>query len=335
MNKLSAPIYVGFDLTGRCNLRCIHCRVSTSSKNKELPLTLIKKTIDELAKMKVIQVIFSGGEPFIRKDIFKILSYALKSGIPDILIVSNGTLLNYNQIRKLKNTGIKKISLSLDGLKKNHDKIRGTGNFDKTVSTLKKLVKEGFEVKVSMTLNKMNKDDIPNFSRFLKKIGVSKINIGNLMPCGRGKTIWKQALTKNEKRKTIKKIRDLNNQLGDKFILFESSFLCEPKIGRSDKKIFSFFGCRGGRTSCAILSNGDVVACKMLPNIVAGNLQKKTLKKIWKDNKNWESWRNEIIIGKCKLCKYKKACRGGCKAISYFKYGNLNIPDPRCIGPFI
>lgn len=336
MNALSAPIYMGIDLTERCNLRCIHCRVSTSAKKtNEIPLEKLKELIDILSKMKVIQIIYSGGEPFLREDVFEILSYSAKKGIPDLIVVTNSLLLNNEKISKLKKTGIKKIAVSLDGLKESHDKIRGKGTFERTLKIIKKLIKEGFEVKVTITLNKLNKDDIPKLSVLLKKIGVKKINVGNLMPCGRGKELWAQSLDFKDKKELFKKTKEVNKKYGKNFINFESSFLSEPKLSQSEKKIVSFLGCRGGRTYCAILANGDVVACKMLPHIVAGNIYKKDFSKIWRENKNWKIWRDDKLSKKCNLCKYNKACRGGCKAISFYKYGKVDIPDPRCIGPFI
>lgn len=335
MNSLFSPIYIGIDLTERCNLRCIHCRLSTSKQKKEeLPLKDIKKLIDEFSSLKVIQIIFSGGEPFIRKDIFDILSYAIKKGIPDISVVSNGLLLNEEKIKKFKRTGVRKIVISLDGLKKAHEKIRGKGTFDKTIKIIKMLIRNNLKVKVTMTINKLNKRDLPKLSRILKKIGVKKINVGNLMPCGRGKDLWSQSLSKEEKQRLWNKVKKENEIYGENFILFESSFLSEPKLTKSDKRILPFLGCRGGRTYCAILANGDIVACKMLPQIVAGNIYKKSFRKVWQDDKNWIIWRSDELNGKCNQCKYGLACRGGCKAITFQKYCRINLPDPRCNGPF-
>jgi len=335
MNALSAPIYMGIDLTERCNLRCVHCRVSTSKeKSNEIPLKKVKQLIDELSKLKVIQIIFSGGEPFIRKDIFEILSYAVKKGIPDIIIVSNGLLLNKEKIEKLKQTRVKKITISLDGLRNSHDEIRGKGTFDKTVKVIKNLIKNNFQVQVTITMNKLNKKDVPKLSMFLKKLGVKKVNAGNLMPCGRGKELWYQSLDIDEKKDLFNKTKKVNKKCGKNFVSFESSFLSEPTITSSEKNIISFLGCRGGRIYCAVLANGNVVACKMLPYIIAGNIYKKSLKNIWKDNKNWKIWRSDNLPKKCQHCKYGYACRGGCKAISFYEYGKTDLPDSRCLGPF-
>jgi len=307
MNTFSAPIYMGIDLTEKCNLRCIHCRVSTSKyKLNEIPLNKVKELIDELSKMKVIQVIFSGGEPFIRKDIFEILDYSTMKGIPDLIVVTNGLLLNEKKIEKLKKTGIKKITVSLDGLKESHEKIRGEGTFEKTLDAIKKLVNNNFEVKVTITLNKLNKNDVAKLSALLEEMGVKKINVGNLMPCGRGKELWTKALNKNEKKDLLNKSKNINKKYGKNFIYFESSFLQEPNVSEAEKKIIPYLGCRGGRK---------------FPNI-------------WRNDKNWKIWREDKLPKKCGLCKYGSACRGGCKAISFYKFGRTDLPDPRCIGPF-
>lgn len=326
---------MGIDLTEKCNLRCIHCRVSTSKdKLNEIPLNKVKELIDELSKMKIIQIIFSGGEPFIRRDIFRILDYSMTKGIPDLIIVTNGLLLNEKKIEKLKKTGIKKITVSLDGLKESHEKIRGKGTFEKTLDVIKKLVNNNFEVKVTITLNKLNKNDVAKLSVLLEEIGVKKINVGNLMPCGRGKELWTKALNKNEKKDLLNKSKNINKKYGKNFISFESSFLQEPNVSEAEKKIIPYLGCRGGRTYCAILANGDVVACKMLPKIIAGNIYKDKFSNIWRNDKNWEIWREDKLSKKCGICKYGAACRGGCKAISFYKFGRTDLPDPRCIVPF-
>lgn len=335
MNCLSAPIYMGIDLTTKCNLRCIHCRVSTSSKlSKEIPLEHLKRILKTLSEMKVIQIIFSGGEPFIRPDIFEILSYAIEIGIPDVTVVSNGLLLNDEKINKLSEIGIKTVTISLDGLENAHDKIRGSGTFKKTIKIIKKLIKKGFDVKVTTTLTQFNKEDLIPLSHLLYKMGVKRLNVGNLMPCGRGKDLWSQSLNEKDKIKIYEKIKKITSTTRKGFILFESSFISKPRITISEKKIEPFLGCRGGRTYCAILANGDVVACKMLPEIVAGNIFKENFKKIWREDNRWKIWRSDSLNNKCKRCKYSLACRGGCKAISYHKYNSFNMPDPRCLGPF-
>jgi len=335
MNTFSAPIYMGIDLTEKCNLRCIHCRVSTSKdKLNEIPLNKVKDLIDELSRMKVIQIILSGGEPFIRNDIFEILEYCVKKGIPDLIVVTNGLLLNKEKIDKLKKSGLKKITVSLDGLKESHEKIRGKGTFEKTLDVIKKLVNNNFEVKVTITLNKLNKKDITELSTILKQTGIKKINVGNLMPCGRGKELWTKALDENEKKDLLNKSKKINKKYGKNFISFESSFLQEPNISEAEKKIISYLGCRGGRTYCAILANGDVVACKMLPHMIAGNIYKYKFSNIWRNDENWKIWRENKLSKKCSICKYGNACRGGCKAISFYKFGRMDLPDPRCIGPF-
>lgn len=335
MNTFSSPIYMGIDLTEKCNLRCVHCRVSTSDdKLNEIPLNKVKELIDEISKMKVIQIILSGGEPFIRKDILEILEYCVKKKIPDLIVVTNGLLLNEERIDKLKKSGLKKIAVSLDGLKESHEMIRGKGTFERTLNVIKKLVNNGFEVRVTITLNRLNKEDVTELSTILELMGVKKINVGNLIPCGRGKKLWAEILDKNEKKELLNKSKQINKKYGKNLISFESSFLQEPNVSESEKKIIPYLGCRGGRTYCAILANGDVVACKMLPHIIAGNIYKDKFSNIWRNDKNWNIWRENKLSKKCSICKYGDACRGGCRALSFYKFGREDLPDPRCIGPF-
>lgn len=332
MNCLKAPLYVSIDITNRCNLKCLHCRADASPNCKEeIPLEKLKEIINELAEMKIIKLVVSGGEPFIRKDIFEILSQCIKKKIPEVAVVTNGTLLNEKKIKKLKKIKIKHVVVSIDGLKRTHELIRGKGTFDKTINSLKLLVNYKFKVGVVFTLSKLNYKDLWPVIKFLNKIRVDHVEIGSLMPFGRGADIKNEMLDENFRKKLFLEYKKIKNKYKKNFIDFESSFLCDIKIDEEEKRIIPFMGCRGGRTSCAILSNGDVVACKLLPNLVAGNIFTTSFKKIWRNDKNWKEFRDNSHIPKeCKNCKYSLACRGGCKALSYFYYGRLNRKDPRC-----
>jgi radical SAM protein with 4Fe4S-binding SPASM domain len=312
MYKLLSPIYVGIDLTNRCNLRCIHCRTDASPSNHiYLPFNIVRRLLEELREMKVIKVIFSGGEPFIRKDIFKIISYAVDLGIPELAVISNGTLLNKSKVYQLKKTGLKHIAISLDGLEYSHDLIRGKGSFKKTVKNIELLLKNKFKITLVITFNKLNYKDFEKLVNFAKNLGIHHIEVGNLMPFGRGENIEDKILTEIKRRHLFKEYKKFKKLFKHNFIDFESSFLCKPAISKKEEKIIPFMGCRGGRTSCAVLSNGNVVACKLLPNIVAGNILNKNFKKIWLEDRNWQEFREDRIPLKCRNVNFLKHVGAG------------------------
>lgn len=331
MDVLSAPLYVGMDITSKCNLNCLHCRTDATTKNTNyLSFSLIKKTLYDLAKLKIFELIISGGEPFIRKDIFDIIKLTITLKIPYVTVVSNGTLLNKQKIKKLKKKGLRNITISLDGLQKSHDSLRGKGNFERTIDNMSLLINNNFKVSVIMTLSEINYNDFFEMVCFVHSLGVSHVGICNLMPFGRGKNIKEKRLNISMRQTLSEKAEILKKKFGKNFLSYDYSFLCKPSNITNEGKMVQFMGCRAGRTACAILSNGDVVGCKLIPHLIAGNIKKQDLKKIWQNNSNWTVFRGDDLIGKCQTCEFGPACRGGCKALSYFEYGKINLADPRC-----
>lgn len=334
MDTLSAPVSVRFDLTNECNLSCKHCRANGSPENfTSLDNGIIKELIREMSEMNVFKLKISGGEPFIREDIFEILNLA-EEKIQKPSIVSNGILLDEKKIQKLENTGVKDIAISLDGMKETHEKIRGKGTFEKTIDAIKLLVKGEFNVTVVTTLSKINMKDYKKLAKFTYELGVGKLSASNLMPYGRGAEIENKMLDKSDRRGILNVVKQLNEKFNKKFLKFDDSFIRPFEKNDCKEEFKQYLGCRGGRTECSILSNGDVVPCKLITDIVAGNIKEESFKKIWRRDEGWGKFRDDEIKGKCRKCEFGKECRGGCKAMSYFEYNNLNYPDPRCDGPY-
>lgn len=135
---LCPPEHVYFSITNRCNLRCKMCNISTSSSQEQDELTLkeCKKIIDQIADLKINHLIFSGGEPLLKKDIFDLIAYAAGKGIKMVDVITNGLLIDEGVAQKLIKCGLTHITVSIDGLEDVDDFIRGKGSFKKAVEAL-------------------------------------------------------------------------------------------------------------------------------------------------------------------------------------------------------
>ena len=186
---LQAPIRISWLITDRCNLRCKHCYLSSSSipRIPELPTQEVKKIIDKIAESGVFIIYFTGGEPFIRNDFMEILKYTSDSGM-NIGISTNGTLLTSKMISKMTHFRITRIQVSLDGATKNtHEFIRGPNTFEKVIHNIKELVNYGFNVGITTVIHRKNLHELKDIMLLASKLGVKGLKISPLMPWGRAK----------------------------------------------------------------------------------------------------------------------------------------------------
>ncbi|MDO5556025.1 MAG: radical SAM protein [Clostridia bacterium] len=166
MEVLDGPLTVGWDITHMCNLRCKHCYAAAGKiGEKEFSLEEIKSIVDELDKLGTILIALAGGEPLMRKDICEIISYIKGKGI-EIFLNTNGTLITEEKLLKLLEAGLTHIEISVDGLEKEHDFIRGEGSFQKVLKTIEICQKYNVKVGIMSTLFKHNIDKIPEFIDF-------------------------------------------------------------------------------------------------------------------------------------------------------------------------
>jgi AdoMet-dependent heme synthase len=328
MNKyLSAPIKVSYDITYQCNLSCQHCRISDDhKKDEELSFTEIKSLIDELSAMQIFILGISGGESFTRSDLTDIIAYSANSKIPRIFLSTNFTLLNYDILGKLKIYKNKLIfKVSIDGIGDTHDKIRGViGTYDRVVENIKLAISLGFRVSATTTLMKSNFNEIIDIIEFIKKLGVQKHRIIDVMPLGRTKTdlllsdtnrAWVWSTFKNNK----------DNLINSNFnVTLDIPFM---------KQSYTEFTCRAGISECGIMPDGTVVGCRLMPELSSGNVKYRNFKEIWEDADSFKPFRNftsDDINGKCFNCEYRESCKGGCRAYAMSVYDNFYMPDPRC-----
>jgi len=311
------PLVVSWNVTRKCNLKCSHCYINanTGEYNDELTTAESKKLIDQLSEVSRPLLILSGGEPILRKDLFELVRYGTQKGLR-MGLGSNGALIDGEVAKKLKEAGIKTVSISLDSsVPERHDEFRGVkGSWQKAIDAIKALRENGILVQVNTTLTQQNYSDIDNIMTLAENLGVENFHLFFLVPTGRGakmadispalyETMIKTTFAKTAKHK-------LNVRPS-----------CAPQFMRIAKDMHLDMrqwirGCIAGMYYCRVFPNGEVTPCPYLP-VKLGNIREKSFKDIWFGSEIFTSLRNPATLkGKCGECNYRSLC-GGCRARAY------------------
>lgn len=325
---LKYPLWISWELTASCNYSCIHCRMEDKEYpklcNKELTTDEAKHCIDEFASLGIYKLGISGGEPFLRPDLFELLEYMSDKNIK-IVITSNGSLIDYNVVLKLKKLkNLESVQISLDGKDdETHDYIRQkTGAFNRAVSAIKLLASEGIRTGVVTTVMKPNINQVSDIIKLIQKLGVQVYGARRFMPVGHGsKSMSNLLVTKEEYRKHLLFWENLQNSNDGIQYTIE-----EPLLGCVSHNNTQSYTCPAGNSYGALSAIGDVRACIFLP-ISLGNIKEQSFSAIWTGSQI----RNQIFQGceMCRGCKFEHTC-AGCRTAAYAITENMHGKDPLC-----
>ena len=310
-----------------------------SEKKNELSLEDCIKVLDDFEKTNKKlgskpAINFSGGDPLVRSDFFKLLEECKKRKIP-VQIIGNPYLINDQMAEKLAKVKIVNYQISIDGLKKIHDELRQKGSFDESMRALKVLKKHKVRTGVLFTLSKKNaKDLIPLIKKLNNK--TDGFDFSRLVPIGSGASMKDQMFTPQEYKKFLLKVFDLYRKIGKKSktyfgtkddlwtLLFFEKGILKPKA--NEKLVRE--GCGMGIRHITILSDGTVVPCRRMP-IKIGKVPEENFYDIFLNSKELNKIRQIEKMEKCGKCELLMYCRG-CPAIAYAMKGNYFAADPQC-----
>lgn len=338
---------VFWELTARCNLKCIHCRAEALTERQEDELTTEKcfEVIDELCGFSSPILILTGGEPLYREDIFDIASYATKKGLR-VALATNGTLVDDNIAVRIKESGVKRVSISLDGANPHtHDTFRMIpGSFESAFNGIKNLQKHGIEVQINTTIARHNEDEVPAILDLALNNGIKALHIFMLVPVGCGVQIAdSQMLDKKKYEDILSWFYDKTMELRGRM---ELKATCAPHFFRIMHKKAKDAGititpqthgmaavtkgCLAGSGVMFISRKGIVQPCGYLP-VQAGDVTKQSAGDIWSKSDVFLNLRDTSLLkGKCGICEYKKVCEG-CRARAYYEKGDYMEEEPYCI----
>lgn len=259
-NMFSFFDIVYLELTRACNLKCIHCLNNSGIKQKdELTKEDLLKLIKNFSSHGVQEIRFTGGEPLLFNGIYDLIRFATEEGICTSL-GTNGTLVTKEVAKKLKESGLKKVVVSIDGNKKIHDKIRGRKNYQKAMHGLKYLQKNGINVRVNSVIMKSNMEDV---IKLAKKMSRKKITIfiRRFISSGRGKHLENNMLNKKDYDYVRNK---LQKELTKKTYVNGHYLRNDEGVNSRIKLPFEIRGCKAGQRAITILPNGDINLCGFL-----------------------------------------------------------------------
>jgi heme b synthase len=321
---------VAWELTRNCNLNCIHCRAAASSgpHDGELTLRECKRILDQIAAFSSPTIILTGGEPLLRDDIFDIIEYGNAKGLRLVMAI-NGTLLTEEIARKLKDGGIKRVSLSLDGKDaKSHDAFRGIiGSFNSVMRAADILKNIDLPFQINTTVTQLNVDDLQDIYNLVKLIGAVAWHVFLLVPVGRGKGLKGKELDTKAYEDVLNWLYDIESKNE-----IEMKVTCAPHYYRIVKEkgdTPKSAGCLAGKSFMFISHKGIAQPCGYL-ELSSGNVRAEGVKKVWEESPIFNQLRDlSSYRGKCGGCRYLKIC-SGCRARAFELHGDFLHEEPYC-----
>jgi len=352
-SPVKRPVIV-WNLTYSCNLRCEHCYSDSLDRSSKDELSTLEalELIEGLARYGVPAIIFSGGEPLLRKDVFLLGKKASGLGVRATLS-SNGTLLKEEGARRLLDSGFSYVGVSIDGGPSVNDRFRGrTGAYIEAIEGLRRSIKMGLKVGLRMTLTRKTVSELPFLFKLAEEEGVKRLYIAHLVYVGRGRKIAADALGPGETRKAVdfifSKARDLyrkgvdievvtGNNDTDGVYLYLNLLKEDPERA---KKVYTLLKIKGGNSSGVSIGCidpfGNVHPDQYWRHHILGNVRRRDFSDIWaRENdpvlrglRNREAMFNKET--KCGRCPFFEVCKGNYRVRAEAFSGDLWGDDPAC-----
>lgn len=345
------PVVV-WNVTRRCNLACVHCYSDSANQAYpgELTTAEAKDFIRDLGEFKVPVLLFSGGEPLLRKDLYLLAAEAATAGIRPV-ISTNGTLITKEIAQKIKESGFGYVGVSLDGIGKNNDRFRGKeGAFTAALKGIRELVAVGQKVGLRFTVTRWNYRDVPAIFDLVEAEGIDRVCFYHLVYTGRGSSITKDDLSHEEtrelmdiimartcdlhKRGLTKDILTVDNH-ADGVYLYLKLKEEDPKRAEEVLELLRWNGGNSSGVGIGCVDNlGEVHADQFWGHYSFGNIRKRKFGEIWSDTTDplMDGLKNRrpLLKGRCGACGYLDICGGNFRVRAEAVFGDLWAPDPAC-----
>ncbi|MCC6682458.1 MAG: radical SAM protein [Phycisphaeraceae bacterium] len=346
------PIVV-WNLTRTCNLKCVHCYTDSEAKRypDELTTEQAKAVLDDLAQFQVPAVLFSGGEPLVRPDIFELAEYA-RSRKLHVVLSTNGTLIDEAIARRFVELQFAYIGISLDSATPGiHDEFRGMqGAYQRTMRGFRHCVDAGQKVGLRLTLTRHTAQDLDQIFDLIEREGINRACFYHLCPAGRGVNLM--ALNPAESRQAIDTIFNRTKQMNDEGrrveILTVDNHCDGPYLylkmlreghPRAAQVLDMILWNGGGRYSSGVgIANidffGNVHADQFSMYRTFGNVKQRKFSDIWQDTSDpimaGLKDRLPLLKGRCGTCRFRYACAGSLRARAEQVTGDPWESDPAC-----
>jgi radical SAM protein with 4Fe4S-binding SPASM domain len=343
---------VVWNCTGRCNLRCIHCYASdlNCDGDEQMNTSQATRFIGDLAEFGVPVILFSGGEPLLRKDIFELAEFASTKGIR-IALSTNGTLIDDKTADAIQQTGFAEVGISIDGTSATNDHFRGKkGAYVEALRGIRNCKARDIRVSLRLTITAHNHGEIPAIFDLIEAEGIDRVCFYHLAYSGRGDGLRGQDVTHAQARRALdiicertldmyrrglpKEVLTVGNHADGVYLYLQ---MLQQDPGRADK-MFDLLRMNGGNNSGlrigAVDDRGNVHPDQFWLNQTLGNVMQRKFGDIWSDTSQplLQGLRNrkKLLKGRCSRCKFLDICNGNLRVRAEAVYGDTWAEDPAC-----
>ena len=345
------PVVV-WNVTQRCNLRCVHCYSASEDREYggELALDEGKALIDDLAQLGAPVILFSGGEPLVRRDLLQLIEHAVRQGRRAVLS-TNGTLITKSVAARLRDLGLSYVGISLDGLEEVHNAFRGVhGTFARVMTAIEHCQEVGLKVGLRFTINRRNYQEIPGMFDLVEERKIPRICFYHLVYAGRGTDLVDEDLDHTQTRAVVDLILDRTRALHDRGLPVEVLTVDNHADGpylylrlqredpRRAAEVLELLrmneGNNSGRGIGCVSWDGSVHADQFWRHLSFGNVRRRPFSQIWTDPadeflmklKN----KKQHVKGRCSRCRWLDICGGNFRVRAEAVNGDVWAPDPAC-----
>lgn len=345
------PVVV-WNVTRRCNLKCIHCYAHAGNRvfADELSTHEGLAVLDDLAQFGSPVVLFSGGEPLMRPDLLELAGYAVSKGMRAV-ISTNGTLITPTIAQELKTVGLSYVGISLDGMEPVNDCFRGvTGAFGKAMEGIEACRRAGIKVGLRFTMNRLNVAEVPAIFDLLEKLEIPRVCFYHLVYAGRGSRLIEEDLSHEETRKAIdliidrthdlhqrgkpKEVLTVDNHADGPYLYLRMLKEGSPRAEKVLQLLKMNEGNSSGRGIGCISWDGSVHADQFWRHLSFGNVKQRPFSEIWTDPAvtllQQLKEKKRHVKGRCSRCAWLDICGGNFRVRAEAATGDLWAPDPAC-----
>lgn len=305
-------VYVA--ITRHCNLKCPYCYADAGEAYPfELTTQELMDIVSDTKRLGANKIVFTGGEPLLRRDLFEVASYAKEIGLETELL-TNGILINSSNIQEIK-ASFDYVGVSIDGSTKEiHEKLRGPNTFHKTLLGIDLLAEAGISLSFNTVVTRLNFRDIPNLARLAYSFQSEVYQTHQHIPIGRGVT--------DNLACSFLEMEEMSHILVKTLYKYaEEPFVRERIENNHPMKRSLRERCGAGRTELIVDSRGDLYPCRMLQtkDCLAGNIRESSLYKLYHSSKKLHECRSLGLeeLNECRGCEMENLCAGGCRAYHY------------------
>ena len=351
-SKDKKPVVV-WNMTKRCNLRCIHCYAQAKGEvyqGDELSTDEGKKLIDDLAGFGSPVILFSGGEPLLREDLPELIGYATQKGMRAV-ISTNGTLITEEKARIFAQFALSYIGVSIDGIEAVNDAFRGVkGAYEKAIAGIRNAKKAGIKTGLRFTMNKRNYNEIPKIFDLIEKENIERVCFYHLVYAGRGSNLVAEDLTHEESRRVVDYIMDRTKEFFNKGKMIEVLTVDNHADGpyiylrllkenpRRAEEVYELLMMNEGNSSgvgiACIDEEGNVHADQFWRHYSFGNVRQRPFGEIWTNTSNELmaklKEKKKFVQGRCTACRWLDVCGGNFRVRAEAVSGDVWADDPQC-----